>query len=59
MRKAHAAFVIVAAITMGGLQAACDQDGPAERAGEAIDNAAENVGDAARDAGRAIERKTD
>ncbi len=30
--------------------AACSQDGPAENAGEEIDNAAENFGDAMEDA---------
>jgi ABC-type glycerol-3-phosphate transport system substrate-binding protein len=30
--------------------AACSQDGPAENAGEEIDNAAENLGDAMEDA---------
>lgn len=38
--------------------AACD-DGPAEEAGEAVDNAAEQAGDTAEEAGEAVERAVD
>lgn len=50
---------LLAAALAGGLLAACDNDGPAERAGEKIDDAARSVGDAVQDAGREIRRKTD
>ncbi|NNE60458.1 MAG: hypothetical protein HKN35_06175 [Woeseia sp.] len=39
----------------GLLLVACEQDGPAERAGEAIDDAADEIGDAGDDFGDAIE----
>ncbi len=35
--------------------AACESDGPAENAGERLDEAVENTGDAMRDAGDNIE----
>ena len=38
--------------------AACEEEGPAERAGEAVDNAARNTGQAIENAGEAIQRKT-
>jgi hypothetical protein len=34
---------------------ACQEDGPAERMGKEIDNAAKEAGDAAKDVGNAIE----
>ncbi|WP_164513414.1 hypothetical protein [Thiosocius teredinicola] len=37
---------------------ACDQDGPAEQAGEKIDNAVENAGEAIENAGDKIESST-
>jgi hypothetical protein len=49
----------LAALLAGGVLAACDNDGPAERAGEKIDDAARNVGEGLRDAGREIQRKAD
>jgi hypothetical protein len=57
MRKLLA-MTVVAALA-GGWLAACDEEGPAERTGEKIDNAVEKAGDAIGDAGREIERKTD
>ncbi|MBL28370.1 MAG: hypothetical protein CMM50_12570 [Rhodospirillaceae bacterium] len=45
-------------LTVGWL-AACDEEGPAEKAGEAIDNAVEDAGDAVEDAGDAIEDTAD
>ena len=46
-------FAIVAvglfAITLG----ACDEQGPAEQAGEAVDNAVESAGEAVEEAGEA------
>jgi hypothetical protein len=41
-------------LAMGAL-AACEQEGPAERAGEAIDNATENTGEAIERAGEKIQ----
>jgi hypothetical protein len=35
--------------------AACEQEGPAERAGEAVDDAAENAGEALERAGEKVE----
>ncbi len=50
-------LVLLPFVALLGL-AACD-DGPAEEAGEAIDNAAEQAGDAAEEAGDAAERAVD
>jgi hypothetical protein len=50
-----AAFAMLAA----GMLAACEEEGPAEKAGKAMDNAVEKTGEAMRDAGREIERKAD
>jgi len=38
-----------------GAAVACDREGPAERAGKAIDQAAEDASEAAKDAGKAVE----
>lgn len=43
-------FVLLAAMISG-----CEQDGPAERAGESVDNAAERVQEAGKDLGNSIE----
>lgn len=40
------------------LLSACEQDGPAERAGEKIDNAIESAGDKIEQAGDKIQEKT-
>ena len=37
-------------IPLAGALAACDSEGPAEEAGETVDDAAEDAGDAAEDA---------
>ena len=37
--------------------AACEREGPAERAGKSVDRATERTGEAIQDTGRAIERK--
>ena len=57
MRKLQAMALIVA--LAGGALAGCDEDGPAEQAGESIDRSIEKAGDALGDAGREIERKAD
>lgn len=45
---------IVSLFLTGLLVVACEQDGPAERAGEAIDDAADDIADAGNDMGDAI-----
>ena len=40
------------------LLAACDHEGPAERAGAKIDNAVESAGDKLEEAGDEIKKKT-
>jgi hypothetical protein len=43
-------------LTLGvGAFAACEREGPAERTGEAIDNAAENAGEALERAGERVQ----
>jgi hypothetical protein len=42
-----------------GLAACEDNDGPAEEAGEAVDNAGERAGEALEDAGENIQRKAE
>jgi hypothetical protein len=37
--------------TMAGMLAACEQEGPAEELGEAVDETSEDVGEAMEDAG--------
>lgn len=49
MAKLFAAL-FTALFLMGGLAACDDADGPAEEAGEALDDAAEDAGDAVEDA---------
>lgn len=48
LRKLGLALMLT--LTLGGL-AACDDDGPAEEAGENIDQAADNVGDSVEEMG--------
>lgn len=45
----------VSLLLTGMLLVACEEEGPAERAGEAIDDAADEIGDAGNDLGNAIE----
>lgn len=46
---------LISALGVGALSLqSCEQEGPAERAGAQIDEAARNAGDAAREAGRDI-----
>lgn len=58
----HKSLIAVALLSMLALSA-CEQKGPAERAGEQIDNAVENAGDkienATDEAGKAIEEAGD
>lgn len=58
----HKSFIAMALLSLLALSA-CEQKGPAERAGEQIDNAVENAGDkienATDEAGKAIEEAGD
>ena len=57
MRTLQAIFsVLVAVVLLAGLPG-CEKEGPAERAGKAIDEAVEDAGEALEDAGEAIEDK--
>lgn len=51
------------ALTLGfvsmGFLTACEEQGPAEEAGERIDEAVEDTGDAAEDAAEEVEREFD
>lgn len=51
--------VAVALLAPALALAACDDDGPAEQAGEAIDDAAERAGDAVNDAADDVKRAGD
>jgi hypothetical protein len=51
-----AVLAILAGFVLGGVSG-CEREGPAERAGEAIDEAIEDAGEAIEDAGEAIEDK--
>ena len=51
------AAALLLAFAVAGLSA-CEKKGPAERAGEAIDKAAKNTGDAVKEAGDKIKDAT-
>lgn len=55
-RSALAAALLLA-FAMAGLSA-CEKQGPAERAGEAVDKAAKKTGDAVKEAGEKIKDAT-
>lgn len=66
MRKGLTVLTTVAMLGVGSLVAiGCDPEGPAERAGEKIDEAADNIDDKidpkgpVEKAGRALDRATD
>jgi len=50
MRAIRVSFAILSLATALSM-AACEKKGPAERAGEKIDNAVDKAGDAVKDAG--------
>jgi hypothetical protein len=50
---------VFAAIIFALTLSACEREGPAERAGEAVDDAVEEAGDALEEAGDAVEEATD
>ena len=49
---------LLAGLMLAGLSA-CEKEGPAEKAGKAIDEAASNVAEEANDTMEAIKKKTD
>lgn len=53
--------IILSSLLIGvvAMLAACEREGPAERAGESIDNAVEKAGKAIESAGDKIREKTD
>lgn len=51
-------IIAVAALALFALQA-CEQEGPAERAGESIDNAVDNTKDAVEEAADQVEDQAD
>ena len=53
-----AAIVFFAGLLVTGLTA-CEKEGPMEKAGKAIDNAASEASDSIKDAEKSIERKLD
>jgi hypothetical protein len=55
MRKGIVA-VLVASLALAGLTA-CEKEGPAEKAGKAIDNAASDVSDSAKETMEDIQKK--
>ena len=55
MRSRSIALALLLTSLASGATISCHREGPAERAGKAVDQAADDVGDAAKDAGDAIE----
>jgi hypothetical protein len=55
MRSRSIALTLVLLSLASGASISCSKEGPAERAGKAVDQAADDVGDAAEDAGDAID----
>ena len=55
MRKSRLITMLILGAVLGTGLAACEQDGPAERAGEKVDEAARDVRDGAERAGEKIE----
>jgi hypothetical protein len=57
IRTATRRALLAAALLAGPMAlTACDDDGPAEEAGEAIDESAERAGEALEDAGETIQQ---
>ncbi|QIB67490.1 hypothetical protein G3T16_01580 [Kineobactrum salinum] len=52
-------LALTLAFVGGGFLTACEDQGPAEEAGERIDDAAEDASDAAEDAADEVEREFD
>jgi len=58
-RITSALFALLFALGGGAALTGCDDDGPAEEAGEEIDEAVEDAGDAMEDAGDEVEEEID
>lgn len=57
--KGNTLGTLLAAATMAFVLTGCDQDGPAEQAGEKIDNAVEKAGDKIEEAGDKVQDSVD
>ena len=57
MRIYKGVVVTILGVLIFGGMLSCEREGPAERTGEAIDEAIEDAGEALEDAGEAIEDK--
>lgn len=58
-RISAALFALLFALGGGAVLTGCEEKGPAEKAGEEIDEAVEDAGDAIEDAGDNVEDDTD
>jgi hypothetical protein len=58
MKRSKILYVLLVVVLIGAF-VACEQEGPAEQAGEQIDEAVEEAGDQMEEAGDAIEDKAD
>ncbi|MBL38527.1 MAG: hypothetical protein CMP07_08965 [Xanthomonadales bacterium] len=58
-RMTSALFALLFALGGGAALTGCEEQGPAEEAGEEIDEAVEDAGDAVEDAADEIEEETD
>lgn len=58
-RMTGALFALLFALGGGAVLTGCEEQGPAEEAGEEIDEAAEEAGDAIDEAAEEIEEETD
>lgn len=59
MKQIKALFLAVALFGSAGVLAACEEEGPAEKAGEELDNAGEEMGEALEEFGDEVEEQTD
>lgn len=58
-RISAALFALLFALGGGAMLTGCEDKGPAEEAGEKIDEAIDDAGDAIEDAGDEVEKETD
>ncbi len=52
-------YWLILAVFLAAFAQGCEQEGPAEKAGEKVDEAVEETGDKIEETGEAIEKKTD
>lgn len=52
-------YITAVLLVVASMLGACEREGPAERAGERIDESAERAGDRIEDAGDRLEDQTD